>query len=162
MPYRYFRDHLRAIFKLKDPPHKLSLAFALGIFIAFSPTMGLHTVSCIAVAWLFRLNLPVLMTGSAVMNPWTLVPLYGFCLWFGLKITGTDIAPPAIPWNEIGLKDIFGNLQPYLWPFIAGTLTIGTVSAVATYFLFQWVLARFRKGEKHVVSPNKGSTGTGP
>ena len=97
----YIRDRIRSVFQLKDSPHKLASAFALGIFIAFTPTIGLHTVSCLFLAWLFRLSKLVVLTAAFVNNPWTIVPLYGFCLWFGIKITGTMAATPDIAWQAL-------------------------------------------------------------
>jgi uncharacterized protein (DUF2062 family) len=144
---KYFRDRLHAIIKLNDPPHKLALAFALGVFIAFSPTVGLHMVSCIALGWLFRLNTLVIITASFINNPWTIVPLYGFCIWFGILVTGENIAVPQINWRELTLSNAYGILKPYLWSYIAGTLILGTIAAVLSYFLFYRLVVRYRKRE---------------
>jgi uncharacterized protein (DUF2062 family) len=139
------KDRIRSLFKLNDPPHRLALAFAVGVFIAFSPTIGLHTLSVFALAWVFRLNTIVMFTAAFINNPWTIVPMYGFCLWFGIRITGSDIPTPDIPWGDMGLSDLFLLLKPYLWPFVAGTLVVGIVAAALSYGLFYWALVRYRK-----------------
>ena len=144
---KYIRDRIRSLFRLNDPPHKLALAFALGIFIAFTPTIGLHIVSCLALAWIFRLSKVVIITASFVNNPWTIVPLYGFCIWFGIMITGSDIAVPVIAWDEMSLTSAYQILKPYLWPYIAGTMVMGTATGIISYFLFYRALVRFRKTE---------------
>ena len=133
--------------QLDDPPQRLALAFGLGVFIAFSPTIGLHFLTCLLIAWLFRLSKLVIITASLVMNPWTMIPLYGFCLWFGLLITGADIEPPQIAWNELGLMDLFTVVKPYLWPFVAGTLVVGAVGGILSYFGFYWLVVRYRRTE---------------
>lgn len=51
--------------------------------------------------------------------------MYGFCLWFGIRITGSTMAEPHIPWNEAGWRDLLLLLRSYLRPFVAGTLVIG-------------------------------------
>ncbi|MFA5074252.1 MAG: DUF2062 domain-containing protein [Nitrospirota bacterium] len=145
---RYIKDRLHSLFKLNDPPHKLALAFAIGIFIAFSPTIGFHMISCVACGMLFRLNTLVIITASLLNNPWTMVPMYAFCIWFGIQITGADIATPSIAWNELTLTTAYLILKPYLWPYIAGTLIIGTLAGVISYFLFHWAVVRYRKMEK--------------
>lgn len=145
MKVDHIRDRIRSLFKLNDPPHKLALAFAVGVFIAFSPTIGLHTLSVFAVAWAFRLNTIVVLTAAFINNPWTIVPLYGFCLWSGIKITGADIPTPDIPWEEIGISDLFVLLKPYLWPFVAGTLAVGAVAAALSYAVFYRAVVRYRK-----------------
>ncbi len=151
--YHYICDRLRAILKLNDSPHKLAAAFALGVFIAFSPWIGLHIVSCIVLAWLFRLNKVVVLTATFVNNPWTTVPMYGFCLWAGFKLTGSDAALPEIEWTSLGFRDLFTVLKPFLWPFVAGTLTVGAVVALLSYFLFFWMIKRYRTEERSVSSP---------
>jgi uncharacterized protein (DUF2062 family) len=133
---------------LDDPPHKLALAFALGTFIAFTPTIGLHLISCLAVAWMFRLSKMVMIIASSINNPWTIVPLYGFCIWFGIKITGADVSSPRIAWDELTLNNAYLTLKPYLWPYVAGTLIVGAIAAFLSYFLFHWAIVRYRKTEK--------------
>ena len=39
------RTALKQLLHLKESPHRTALAFAVGAFIAFSPTYGLHTLS---------------------------------------------------------------------------------------------------------------------
>ncbi len=145
---RYIRDRLHAVVKLDDPPHKLALAFALGIFIAFTPTLGLHIISCLILAWVFRLSKIVILTASFINNPWTIVPLYGFCIWFGMKITGSTIDVPQIAWNDLTFLNTFEALKPYLWAYVAGTLVLGTIAAILSYFLFYCAVLRYRQADK--------------
>jgi uncharacterized protein (DUF2062 family) len=145
---QYIRDRLNAIVKLDDPPHRLALAFALGVFIAFSPTLGLHIISCLVVAWVFRLSKFVILTGTLVNNPWTIVPLYGFCIWFGMKITGSAAEVPRIAWSELTFSNTYSVLKPYLWSYVAGTLVLGTIAALLSYVLFYWAILRYRRADK--------------
>lgn len=139
------RDHIRGIFQLNDSPNMLALAFAVGMFIAFSPTIGLHTISCFALAWMFRLNKIVVITAACINNPWTVVPLYGFCLWFGIKITGTMTAMPDIAWQSLTFSSAYHILRPYLWPFVAGTIVAGAAAAIISYFFIYWAVVRYRQ-----------------
>ena len=105
-------------------------------------------LSCLALGWIFRLNKIVILTASFINNPWTIVPLYGFCIWFGLKITGHDAPAPPIAWKELTFANSLTVLKPFLWSYVAGTLIVGTVAAIASYFLFHWAGVRYRKMEK--------------
>ncbi len=145
---KYIRDRLHALVKIDDPPHKLALAFALGVFVAFSPTIGLHVLTCLVLGWIFRLNKLVILTASFINNPWTIVPLYGFCVWFGIRITGENVAVPHIAWNELSFSNSYLVLKPYLWSFVAGTLILGTAAAFISYFLFYWFVMRYRKADR--------------
>lgn len=140
-----FKDRIRSLFTLKDTPQRLALAFAVGVFIAFSPVIGLHTLMAVAIIWVFRMNTVVLFTGALINNPWTIVPLYAFCLWFGIHLTGSDISTPDIPWGSVGMAELFQMLMPYLWPFVAGTLVAGAAAAVLAYGFFYWAVKRYRR-----------------
>ena len=144
---QYIRDRIREIVKLNEPPHRLSLAFALGIFISFSPWLGLHIISAIFLAWLFRLNKVVVLTASFVNNPWTIVPMYAFCLWFGVKITRSGVRVPEIAWGSLAVRELYELLLPFLWPYLAGTVVVGSIAAVLSYFGFLWALKRYRREE---------------
>ncbi len=144
----YFRDRIRSIFQLNDTPHRLALAFAVGVFIAFSPAIGLHLLSCFIVAWAFRLSKLVLITATFINNPWTIVPLYGFCIWFGGKLMGRELAMPRIAWNELTLSSAYVVIQPYFWPFVVGTLVVGGLAALMAYGLIYWLVVRYRAAEK--------------
>jgi uncharacterized protein (DUF2062 family) len=144
---KYIRDRIRSVFQLRDSPNKIASAFALGIFIAFSPIIGLHTLSGLFLAWLFRCSKFVVLTAAFVNNPWTIVPMYGFCLWFGIKITGTIESAPNIAWQTLTFSSAFHVLRPYLWPFVAGTIVVGAAAAVISYFFVYWVAVRYRKGK---------------
>jgi hypothetical protein len=155
---RFFRERVRGLFKLNDPPHRLALAFGLGVFIAFSPWLGLHIASAFLFAWLFRLNKIVVLTGSFVNNPWTIVPLYAFCLWFGIEITGGAVAAPDIDWRHLGVRDLLTVLRPFLWPFVAGTVVIGAAAAALSYAVFLWAVRRYRREEKELADAGKDPT----
>jgi uncharacterized protein (DUF2062 family) len=152
---KYVRDRLRSLVALNDPPHKLALAFALGVFVAFSPTLGLHVITCLALGWIFRLNKLVILTASFINNPWTVVPLYGVCIWFGLKITGHDATVPQIAWNELTLANSYDVLKPFLWSYLVGTLIVGAVAAFVSYFLFYEIVVRYRRSQKVVTGLTK-------
>lgn len=145
---KYIRDRLRSITKLDDPPHKIALACAIGIFIAFSPWLGFHIITCIFFAWLFRVSKFVVVTASFVNNPWTVVPMYAFCIWLGIKITGEVSVVPHIAWNELTITTVFMILKPFIWSYLTGTLIVGTIAGVISYLLFYWAVVHYRKMEK--------------
>ncbi len=152
----YIRERMRALFQLNDTPHKLAFAFALGIFIAFTPTIGLHIVSCLLLASLFRVSKIVTLTASFFNNPWTMVPLYGFCVWVGSRVTGEHIRIQAIAWNNLSLSNFTQMLRPFLWSYVIGTLLVGIVAAVISYFLFYGAVVRYRKERDHRALAKQG------
>ena len=131
----------RKILSVDEPPHRISLAFAIGIFIAFSPTIGLHTVSAVAAAWLFELNLAVMMAGTLVNNPWTFVFVYGGSICFGNFIwrNGTSCLPEGL-----GKEELWDYLKAMPVPFFTGTIILGIIAALLSYFIMCRVLVVYK------------------
>ena len=67
---RAFVARLGAVLRLDDPPWRVALALAIGVFISCTPFWGLQTVLSLAVATIFRdeesLNAEVEMESSGV------------------------------------------------------------------------------------------------
>lgn len=125
---------LRRLVKRGETPEQTARAFAIGVFIAFTPTLGLHFISAAIVAWFFRLNFPALFAGAAVNNPLTIAPIYGFCIWVGLLLTGGSAPREPIDWTLSW--SLLDRLHPLLMQFLIGTLLVGSVAAVLGYGLF--------------------------
>src|SRR5581483_10373754 len=74
------RAGIEKLKNLADQEHcstKLALSFCVGVYIAFSPFIGLHTVMTFIFVWLFGLNLAATFTASwLINNPWTMIPIY--------------------------------------------------------------------------------------
>ncbi|UCH80537.1 MAG: DUF2062 domain-containing protein [Nitrospiraceae bacterium] len=156
----YFRDKFKSIFTVKDTPHRIALAFALGVFVGISPFLGLHYLGAFFMAWLFRLNKLVAIVGVSVNNPWTIMPISTFCIWIGAKMMGIREVLPEVDWAGITLTKIVGKFTDFeslismtkkLWPvlssFFVGSMLICTLSAIASYFIIQIFLARYKKEE---------------
>ena len=73
---RFMFASFRRLLSLDDPPERTALAFSIGVFIAFSPFLGLHTVLATFVAFAFRFNKVAVYSGTFINNPFlTLVPI---------------------------------------------------------------------------------------
>ena len=130
-----YREKLRQIFAVKEPPKKIAAAFALGVFIGMSPLLGLHTVLGIAFAWALKLNRLVTVVGVYVTNPWTIVPIYTFGTWLGARMLGLDHILPRIDWSHITISALLGEFRPLLLPFVVGNTVLGLVSGLAGYII---------------------------
>ena len=153
-----FRDKFRGIFLTKDTPHRIALAFALGVFIGISPLLGLHYIGGFFFAWIFRLNKLVTLIGVSVNNPWTIVPISSFCVWVGKKLIGAKQVLPEVDWKSVTLTNIMSRftdidnfiylinkLMPLLVSFFVGSFVICTFTAIASYFIIQTLVIRYRK-----------------
>lgn len=137
------REKLFSIFRIKDTPHRLAAAFAVGLFIGMSPLLGLHTVLGIFAAWALRLNKMATIVGVYVTNPWTIIPIYTFSTWAGAKCLGLGPIMPHIDWKHLTLANLLNEFRPMLLPFIAGSLLVGGISAIVGYIVIYRIAGRF-------------------
>src|ERR671916_3773 len=90
-----FRAAFRRLLAVDDPPERTALAFAVGVFIAFSPFLGLHTIMATALAFLFRFNKIAIYTGTFINNPFlTLVPIIIASYAVGAFLMGRPVGLP--------------------------------------------------------------------
>lgn len=136
------RDKLTLMLKLGDTPHRLSLAFAVGVFIGMSPLLGVHTVLGILVAYIFRLNKLATVIGVYITNPWTIIPIYTFSIFIGAKCLGIESIIPSIDWKSVSFSSLLNEFSPILMPFVVGTIIVGAVSSVVSYFVIYRMLKR--------------------
>jgi uncharacterized protein (DUF2062 family) len=156
------KEKLRQILHLGDSPRRTALAFAVGVFIAFSPTYGLHFVTALLCAWAFRLNFLALVTATLINNPWTFLPIVASSMWIGLLLVPVGPQPPInwphfrslMLWDQFRL--LWTQFHPYLVPFVLGHVLLGTVAAVVGYILTYQAVIRFRAHQarvKHLAPP---------
>jgi hypothetical protein len=153
------RAHLAQILHLHESPHRTALAFAIGTFIAFSPTYGLHTLSALFCAWAFRLNVVALMAGSLINNPWTVVPILGATLWTGVQLTGLPQVP-AMNWADLSAMALYEQVMPYAVPFFLGGFVLSVLGAAASYPIAYGAIVAHR-GRQARSEPERLPPGTG-
>lgn len=136
---------LKTLLGVKDTPRRVAVAFAVGVFIGMSPLLGLHTVLALLVAWAFKLNRFVAITGVFITNPWTIIPIYTFSTWVGGVILRAERLMPDIDWGNVTLKGLLADTGHLLWPFVLGTTLVGAVSAAVGYALVKKAVERVQK-----------------
>src|SRR5436309_15656535 len=92
------KEKVYEVLHLGDSAQRTAMAFAVGVFIASSPTYGLHTLTVLFCAWAFRLNFVALFLGAFINNPWTFLPIVGAIMWLDLLLSPQG-HPPAIDWT---------------------------------------------------------------
>jgi uncharacterized protein (DUF2062 family) len=152
-----FRAAIRRLLAIDDPPERTALAFSIGVFIAFSPFLGLHTIMATALAFLFRFNKIAIYTGTFVNNPFlTLVPIILASYATGAFLLGR---PLALPPEGLALlkephlltgdywRQLFLHTGEVLVPFTIGGMVLSVVCSLAAYPLTLRLL-RAKRGLK--------------
>jgi hypothetical protein len=127
-------------------PHRVALAFGIGVFIAFFPILGLHTGIALLVAYGFGLSRVALLAGCWTNNPWTLGPMFLGGTLVGCALLGVPSAGlQEIQWDLQGqafYDALWASLRPYVLPFVVGNLASGAVAGLLSYAALRAVLER--------------------
>jgi len=155
-----FRAAFRRLLAIDDPPERTALAFSIGVFIAFSPFLGLHTILATLIAFLFRLNKVAIYTGTFVNNPFfTLVPIIIASYTVGAFVLGRPLKMP-----DEGLEllknphiltacyyhRIFVESWNVVWPFTVGGIVLSVVCSLLAYPLTLRALRAYRAAKQHL------------
>lgn len=153
-----FRAAFRRLLAIDDPPERTAFAFSIGVFIAFSPFLGLHTLMATALAFLFRFNKIAIYTGTFVNNPFlTLVPIIIASYAIGAFILGRPLRIPDEGLELLKNPRIFSGdyyrqvfLQSWniVWPFSIGGLALSVVCSLLAYPLTLRALRAYRGRKK--------------
>lgn len=129
-----------------------AFSLAFGVYVAFCPFVGFHTLMMIIAAWMFSLNGPLMITVSYLINnPWTMVPVYFFGYLVGLYMVsflGLEHWPEPQMMNFLNdtLQHYFKLSDIRLWPFLIGGNAVGLVAGVVMYPCARYFLGKKRGG----------------
>jgi uncharacterized protein len=143
------RQRLDRLASSELDPRRTAAAIALGVFLSFSPFLGLQIVLGLALAFAFRLSRVAVLVGLCANLPWIMVPWYVLTTGAAAAVIGVSNATAVdLDLSSVSLFDL-AFLQRtgvmatgLLWPFLLGPTTGALVLAVAAYFVSFRMLAR--------------------
>ena len=153
-----FRSAFRRLLSLDDPPERTALAFSIGVFIAFSPFLGLHTVLATCVAFAFRFNKVAVYSGTFINNPFlTLIPIIiasyavgAFLLGRPLQIppSGVELLSHPHPLTAGYYRELLRESGDIVWPFAVGGMTLSFVCSLIAYPVTSSLLRAHRRSKE--------------
>ena len=147
------RSWLEQLLHTHDTPHRTAGAYALGVFLGFSPVLGLHAVLGLALAFVFRLNRVAVILGVYSNLPWLVPAYYTLATVAGAAILGVDVQPKAL---EEAIREISNaswgqysrlarSLAPLIWAFVLGSSIGAVVLAAVAYRVSLVMILAHRK-----------------
>jgi uncharacterized protein (DUF2062 family) len=149
-----FRAAFRRLLAIDDPPERTALAFSVGVFIAFSPLLGLHTILATLIAFVFRFNKVAIYTGTFLNNPpLTLVPIIIASYAVGAFLMGRPLKIPSegielLKHPHLLTADYYRQIFMRSWylvePFALGGILLSVVCSLIAYPLTLRTLRAYR------------------
>jgi len=147
----HLRQQVERLASSELNPRRTAAAIALGVFLSFSPFLGLQILLGLALAFAFRLSRVAVLVGLCANLPWIMVPWYVLTTGAAAAIIGVS-SPTAVDLSaELLSVSIFdlaflqrtGMIATgLLWPFLLGPTTGALVLGAAAYFISFRALSR--------------------
>lgn len=146
------RGRLDRLSTTDSSPRRTAAALALGVFLSFSPFLGLQIVIGVAAAFALRLSRVAVLLGLCANLPWIMLPWYALTTAGAAALIGTSgdvnirerlAALLSVPvyhptfWGETSQL-----ITAFFWPFVFGPTLGAGVMAMAAYLLSLRVLER--------------------
>jgi len=144
-------DHVRTLLHLDDPPWRLALALAVGVFISCTPLYGVQTVLALVLATVFRLNKAATVVGTWLNLPWFAPFVYAAALkigaWVLAEVRNREAESLALLFGtplRMSLHDLVSVLPDISLALVIGTTVVGLVAGTATYLIALGMIRRRR------------------
>jgi uncharacterized protein (DUF2062 family) len=153
-----------------DSSRRTAAAFALGVFLSFSPFIGFQIAIGMTVAFLLRLSRPVVFIGLCVNLPWIIVPWYTLMTLAGGVMLNRPVAADFGTRFDALMELSFFRAEfwthgfdlvaPFFWSYLVGSTAGAAVLGIGSYFLTASLLTRWsarhaeeRASDRHVEAP---------
>jgi uncharacterized protein (DUF2062 family) len=124
-------------------PSKMALSVCVGLYIAFSPFPGGHTIMMLVAGWLWGLNFPILFLAVSINNPWTMIPFFTFDYFFGYWLLHSFFGCHSL-W-ELSLAKIFGSGKICMFSFLIGGNVLGIAVALISYPIMKFIFTKIER-----------------
>ena len=149
---RKIKDFVVQARHLQGDAHYIATGMAIGVFIGVTPTIPLHTILAVALAFVFRCSKPAAIIGVWVGNPIT-IPFF----YIGSYHLGTFLFNISTPFNpdHISIHQLMQlGLEITVAMNIGGVL-LGIPFGVAAYFITLKAFKSIRGKKENSDSPQR-------
>ena len=143
---------LHLLLHADDPPGRLALGAAIGVFVTFTPTFGIQMLLVVFAAWLLRANKTVGLPIVWISNPATLILIYYPCYFVGRSLLGresigqqwwVELGQPPAGWLP-SFEFYSARFVEIAGPLCLGCFVVATCMAIPTYYLVYYAIRTYR------------------
>jgi len=140
---RGFRLFFLRLLRLKGQPEEVAGGIAIGVFIGLTPTVPLHTILSVLIAFLLGKSKLAAALGGWIANPFLLPFIYILDYKVGRTITGIERVPLVLSDPSIShLLQLGSNIT---YPLFVGGLTMGLLSIFPSYYITKRLVILYRE-----------------
>ena len=148
--FRKIRNYYYFLIKGRESPERIARGMAIGVFIAFSPFLGLHTLLCIFLSLIFNGSKTASLFGSFLFcNPISIPVIYFSEFEVGkyiMKIFKLEVDILTLSdFKHITFKALIEIGKSVFIPVFIGSVVLGGIFAIIAYIFskkyFQKVFA---------------------
>jgi uncharacterized protein (DUF2062 family) len=139
--------YLRLI-RLKGQPREVAGGMAIGVFVGMTPTVPLHTVLAVSIAYLLKKSKLAAAVGVWISNPFLLPLVYFLDYKVGRTIIGKSVSLAAP--SHFSISHLIKLGWEISYPMFIGGVIIGLLFAIPSYFITKQliILYREKKGKR--------------
>ena len=134
--------HLR-ILRLRGEPEEVAGGMAIGVAIGFTPTIPLHLVLGVFIAFLLGKSKLAAALGGQVANPFFLPFIYILDYRVGQGITGAS--GPSLVSADFSASYVLNLGWEIYYPLLVGGIVVGSLSVIPTYFMTKKIVLLYRE-----------------
>ena len=135
----------------REAPKRIASGIAIGVFIAWSPLLGIHTVLCILLAFIFRASKTASILGSLLCNPITIPFIFFIDYEVGILICNLlKINYSHMLLSDFKNVDLLKTGMEVFVPALIGSVILGIINAIPAYFLSKIYFTRIFNEQKNL------------
>lgn len=136
------------IWRLRATPYAIAAGCAAGVFVSFTPFMGLHFILAATIAWILRGSLIASAFGTFVGNPLTFPFIWFAAYEFGNWILGERSKNLHIDLSDGIFTSSFEKLWPLIKPMTVGGVPLGLVAALISYYIVRRAVEAYQEKKR--------------
>jgi hypothetical protein len=159
------RDWFVHLLHLDESVHRIALGAAIGVFVAFTPTIGVQMLLIFFLTSLFRANAAAGVPMAWLTNPATIPPVFYWNYRVGCLLLGepdsaveefrkavSDFAQRDLTWWAM-VKEWWDLVMSVAWPLWVGSVAVSLVLAALTYGLMYYLITVYRRAhQRHLAA----------
>ena len=140
------KNYCQRLREIRDAPHAVAGGVAIGIFLGFTPLLGLKTLLSIFFAWVFRCSktaAAIAVSLHDVLTPiWPVILRWEYDLGYWI-ISHPHHFPQKLVFTDAHMAHwLHLSTLQILWPTFLGSLLFATPAALLFYWITKLLLVR--------------------